>query len=206
MLSLQALPRDYPPWRTVYGYFARWRDDGTLAAVHDALRGQVRAAAGRNRAPSAAVIDSQSIRAADTVPKATRGWDNAKKVNGRKGHIAIDTTGLLLQVVVTAASVQDRDAAKPLLWNLRRACRTIKLAWADSGYSGTLSTWAASALRLTIEIVRRPGDLHTFQVLPRRWAVERTLAWISKHRRCVRDYERLPASHEAIVLWAMIPS
>jgi transposase len=198
------LPKDFPPWRTVYGYFAAWRDDGTLQQVHDQLRDAARTAAGRNTTPTAAVIDSQSVRAADTVPKATRGWDNAKKVNGRKRHIAVDTAGLLLAVVVTAASTQDRDAAKPLLWNLRRASPGVKLTWADGGYAGKLITWAATALKMTLEIVRRPDDLHTFQVLPRRWVVERTFAWISTHRRCTRDYERLPASHEAMVLWAMI--
>src|SRR5690242_10835286 len=100
------LPADFPPWRTVYGYFAAWRDDGTLARLHDGLRAQVRAVAGRDAEPTAAVIDSQSVRAADTVPKASRGWDNAKKVNGRKRHIAVDTAGLILAVVVTAASVK----------------------------------------------------------------------------------------------------
>ena len=117
------LPADFPPWQTVYGYFAAWRDDGTLARLHGELRAQVRAAAGRNAEPTAAVIDSQSVRAADTVPKASRGWDNAKKVNGRKRHIAVDTTGLVLDVVITAASVQDRHGARPLLWNTHRACR-----------------------------------------------------------------------------------
>jgi putative transposase len=198
------LPADFPPWRTVYGYFAGWRDDGTLARLDDALRAQVRAAAGRRPGPTAAVIDSQSVRAADTVPRASRGWDNAKKVNGRKRHIAVDAMGLLLEVVITAASVQDRDAARPLLWNLRRSFPSIKLTWADGVYAGKLVTWAASALKLTVQIVRRPDDLHTFQVLPRRWVVERTFAWISKHRRTTRDYERLPASHEAMILWAMV--
>ena len=142
--------------------------------------------------------------AADTVPTATRGWDAAKKVNGRKRHIAVDTTGLLLDVVITAASVQDRDAARPLLWNLHRACPRVRLTWADSGYQAhRLTTWA-TALRITLQIVRRPDGLHTFTVLPRRWVVERTFAWISKHRRTVRDYEHLPASHEAMILWAMI--
>jgi transposase len=197
------LPADFPPWRTVYGYFARWRDDGTLRRVHDQLRALARAAAGREPEPSAAVIDSQSVRAADTVPKASRGWDNAKKVNGRKRHIAVDTSGLLLTVLVTAASVQDRDAARVLLWNLRKACRRVILAWADAGYTGKLTLWAQATLHLGVVIVRR-REAHTFQVLPRRWVVERTFAWISKHRRTVRDYERLPASHEAMVLWAMI--
>jgi transposase len=198
------LPADFPPWRTVYGYFARWRDDGTLHRLHDELRGQARAAAGRTSEPTAAVIDSQSVRAADTVPKTTRGWDNAKKVNGRKRHIAVDATGLLLAVVITAASVQDRDAARPLLWNLARARHHVRLIWADSGYQAhPLLAWA-TRLHLRLQIVRRPDDLHTFQVLPRRWVVERTFAWISKHRRTVRDYEHLPASHEAMITWAMI--
>jgi len=197
------LPTDFPPWRTAYGYFAAWRDDGTLQRIRDQLRDAARTAAGRDRAPTAAVIDSQSVRAADIVPKASRGWDNAKKVNGRKRHIAVDTAGLLLAVVVTAASTQDRDGAKPLLWNLRWAFPGVTLTWADGGYAGKLVTWAKACLALSLEIVKRPDDLHTFKVLPRRWVVERTFAWISTHRRCVRDYERLPASHEAMVLWAM---
>jgi transposase len=197
------LPADYPPWQTVYGYFAAWRDDGTLARLHAELRAQVRTAAGREPQPTAAVIDSQSVRAADTVPRASRGWDNAKKVNGRKRHIAVDVMGLVLDVVITAASVQDRDAARPLLWNTHRACRDVRLVWADAGYhTGKLATWA-QALTMTLQIVAK-RDPHTFQVLPRRWVVEPTFAWISKHRRTTRDYERLPASHEAMILWAMI--
>jgi transposase len=136
------------------------------------------------------------------VPKASRGWDNAKKVNGRKRHIAVDALGLVLAVVITAASVQDRDAARPLLWNLHRSSRRVRLAWADAVYNGgRLTRWAA-ALKITIQVVAR-RDPHAFEVLPRRWVVERTFAWISKHRRTVRDYERLPASHEAMILWAM---
>jgi len=121
-------------------------------------------------------------------------------VADRKRHIAVDVLGLLLTVLVTAASVQDRDAARPLLWNLRKAFPSVGLAWADGIYAGQLVTWAASALKLTVEIVRRPGDLHTFQVLPRRWVVERTLAWITRHRRTVRDYERLttPRDHHLL--------
>jgi transposase len=196
------LPSDFKPWQTVYGYFAAWRDDGTLARLHATLRAQVRAAAGRTAQPTAAVIDSQSVRAAATVPHATRGWDAAKKVNGRKRHIAVDVMGLVLDVVITAASVQDSTAARPLLWNTHRACRRVRLVWADAGYSGTLATWAA-ALKMTLLIVSK-RDPHTFEVLPRRWVVERTFAWISKHRRTTRDYEHLPASHEAMILWAMI--
>ena len=196
------LPCDFPPWQTVYGYFAAWRDDGTLARLHGQLRAQVRTAAGRQPQPTAAVIDSQSVRAAGTVPKASRGWDNAKKVNGRKRHIAVDTAGLVLDVVITPASVQDRQGARPLLWNTHRACRGVRLVWADAGYSGKLAAWAET-LKMTLQIVAK-RDRHAFEVLPRRWVVERTFAWISKHRRTVRDYEHLPASHEAMILWAMI--
>jgi transposase len=106
-------------------------------------------------------------------------------------------------VVLTAASVQDRDAARPLLWNLAHTCTRSWLAWADAGYASNLTSWAAARLKITVEIVRK-RDAHTFESLPRRWVVERTLAWITSHRRCARDYERLPASHEATILWAMI--
>jgi len=198
------LPGDFPPWQTVYWWFAKWASDHTLDRVHDTLRDQVRTAAGRNPAPSAAVIDSQSVRAADTVPRASRGWDAGKKVNGRKRHIAVDTLGLLLAVLVTAACVQDRDAARPLLWRLRAGYRGIRWVWADGGYAGKLVAWAASVLHVVVDIVRKRPGQSTFEVLPRRWVVERTFAWIAKHRRTVRDYERLPAHHEAMVKWAMI--
>jgi transposase len=200
----RALPSDFPPWQTVYGFFARWSADGTLTQVHDALRAQVRTAAGRHREPSAAIIDSQSVRAAETVPRASRGWDHAKKVNGRKRHIAVDVLGLIVAIVITAASVQDRDAARSLLWRLRRDHRRIRLVWADSGYTGTLVTWAKNVLGLAVAIVKKHPGQRTFVVLPRRWIVERTFAWISRYRRTVRDYERLPAHHEAAVTWAMI--
>ena len=168
--------------------------------MHDDLRERVWAAAGRKAAPTAAIIDSQSVKGSEMIARARRGYDAGKKINGTKRHLAVDTIGLLLTVLVTAASVQDRDAARPLLWNLRRAFPSIKLAWADGGYAGKLVTWAASKLKPKL----KPDDLHTFQVLPRRWVVERTLSWITRHRRTVRDYERLPAHHETYVYWAII--
>jgi transposase len=168
------------------------------------LREQVRVAAGRTPTPSAAVIDSQSVRAADTVARQSRGWDAGKKVNGRKRHLAVDTLGLLLVVRVTAACVQDPDAARPLLWRLRAIYRGIRLVWADGGYAGRLVVWAAAVLHPVVEIVRRRPGQSTFEPLPRRWVDERTLAWIAKHRRVVRDYGRLPAHHAAMVTWAMI--
>jgi transposase len=200
----RAMPADFPHWRSVYDVLDGWGKSGATEAMHDQLRRACRIAAGRTPEPTAAVIDSQSVRAAETVAAASRGFDAGKKVQGRKRHIAVDVIGLLLAVLVTAASVQDRDAAKPLLWNLRKAFPAVRLAWADGIYAGKLVTWATTALKLTLQIVRRPDDLHTFQVLPRRWVVERTLAWITRCRRTVRDYERLTAHHETIVYWAMI--
>jgi putative transposase len=138
------------------------------------------------------------------ITRSRRGYDAGKKINGTKRHIAVDALGLLLTLLVTAASVQDRDAARPLLWNLRRAFPSIKLTWADGGYAGKLVTWAGTRIKLTVQIVKRPDDLHTFKVLPRRWVVERTLSWITRHRRTVRDYERLAAHHETYVYWSMI--
>jgi transposase len=202
----RALPADFPPAGTVYWWADKWQADGSAERMHDDLRVRIRLTAGRTAAPTAAIIDSQSVKGSEMIARTRRGYDAGKKINGTKRHIAVDALGLLLTVLVTAASVQDRDAAKPLLWNLRRAFPSVKLAWADGGYAGKLVTWAAGKLKpkLKLEIVRRPDDLHTFQVLPRRWVVERTLSWITRHRRTVRDYERLPAHHETYIYWAMI--
>ncbi len=150
------------------------------------------------------MIDSASVRAADTVPARSRGYDAGKRVNGRKRHLAVDTGGLLLAVVVTIAGLQDRDAACRLLAALRARCSSISLIWADGGYAGRLVTWAQAVLGFAVTIVKRTDDLTGFRVIPRRWVVERTLAWISKHRRCVRDYETLPEHAEAMVYIAMI--
>ena len=190
--------------RRVYWWMDKWQAGGSAERMHDDLRERIRLAAGRKTAPTAAIIDSQSVKGSEMIARTRRGYDAGKKINGTKRHVAVDALGLLLAVLITAASVQDRDAAKPLLWNLRRAFPSIKLVWADGGYAGKLVTWAKTRLRLTLQIVKRPDDLHTFKVLPRRWVVERTLAWITRHRRTVRDYERLAAHHETYVYWAMI--
>ncbi|MFQ6271137.1 IS5 family transposase [Kutzneria viridogrisea] len=203
-IKWRALPADFPPWPTVYKRFALWEKSGATQRILDGLRDRARLAEGRVAAPSAAVIDSQSVRAAETVGRATRGWDAGKKVNGRKRHIVVDTVGFVLAVLVTPASIQDRVAARALLLRLGATVGDrIRLVWADGGYTGTLLDWARQALGVVVEIVKRP-DLPHFTVLPRRWVVERSLAWITGHRRCVRDYERLPHHHEAMVRWAMI--
>lgn len=204
-IKWRAMPVDFPPRSTVFGYLAAWRSTGVWDRVHDNLRDQVRRRAGRSSEPTAAVIDSQSVRAAETVGKATRGWDNAKKVSGRKRHIAVDVLGLLLLVHVTGAQVQDRDAAFFLLQRLRLLHRRVTLVWADSGYDyKRLIDGAAKVLRVVVQIVRRSDDVKGFEVLPKRWIVERTLSWICQRRRCVRDYERRPDNHEAMVTISMI--
>lgn len=203
-IAWAAMPHDFPPHKTVYGLFRRWSATGNWERIHDALRDLVRLHEGRDPQPTAAIIDSQSVRGADTVPTRTRGYDAGKRVNGRKRHIAVDTGGLLLAVVVTVAGSQDRDAAHRLLTVLRARFTTVGHVWADGGYAGRLVIWARKVLSLTVEVVKRTDDLAGFQVLPRRWVVERTFGWISKKRRCVRDYETLPAHHEAMIHLAMI--
>lgn len=203
-IKWRAVPADFPRWDAVYAFFCRWRWAGFTAGVHGRLREKVRKREGRNAGPTASVIDSQSLRAAETAGKDTRGYDAGKRVAGRKRHIAVDTIGMLLVVLVTSASVQDRDGARPLLGALRKAFTTVSLAWADGGYAGQLVAWAKEKLRLTVQIVKRSDDAKGFVVLPRRWVVERTLSWICRRRRCVRDYERLPEHHAAMVQWAMI--
>lgn len=200
----RALPVDFPPWPTVYHYFRAWTRDGTLTRLHAGLREQVRIAEGRNPEPSAAIVDSQSVRAAETVAKTSRGYDAGKKINGRKRHIVVDTTGLVLIVLVTTGAVQDRDAARVLLWALRTCFTRVAKVWADAGYAGRLVDWATDALGLAVEIVRKLADQVGFQVLHRRWVVERTLSWITRCRRTVRDYERHPEHHAAMVQWAMV--
>lgn len=203
-IAWRQLPNDFPPHQTVYGFFRRWVRSVAWQHLHDALRDLVRLHAGRDPLPTAAVIDSASVRGSDTVPGTSRGDDAGKKVNGRKRHIAVDTAGLLLAVVVTMASIQDRDGGVRLLTLLRERFSTVTLVWVDGGYAGRLVIWAKKVLALTVEVVKRTDDLAGFKVLPRRWVVERTFGWISKHRRCVRDYETLPEHHETMVYISMI--
>lgn len=198
------LPKCFPPWETVYWHWARWKADGTVDRLHDALRDKLRDAQGRDPMASGGIVDSQSVKGGDTVGGGTRGFDAGKRINGRKRHVVVDTLGLLLAIVVTAASVQDRDGGKLVLERLRFTMPSVAVVFADGGYAGRLVDWARRVLRIALEIVRKPEGQQGFAVLPRRWVVERTLAWLMRCRRLVRDYERLPESHETHVKWAMI--
>ncbi len=201
--SWRQLPADFPPWQTVYWYFVRWEEQQVTEAMLAALREALRVQQDRNPQPSAGIIDSQSVKGADTVGRATRGYDAGKKINGRKRFIVTDTLGLLIVVVVLAASVQDRDGAKTTLLSMYLAA-PIRFVFADAGFAGKLVDWATRILATTLHIVRKPEGRHGFAVIPRRWAVERTLAWLTAHRRLARDYERHPATSEAMIRWAAI--
>jgi transposase len=203
-IEWRALPVDFPPWAAVYAFFQRWSQRGLPHRLVDRLRGRLRVRAGRAVEPSAAIVDSQSVKAADTVGAASRGFDSGKKINGRKRHLAVDVEGLLLAVVVTAASVGDRMGAKYLIIALLNAGTRLRLIWADAGYDGKpLAGWIQAVAGIVLEVVKRT-ELHVFKVVPRRWVVERTFGWLLRYRRLVRDYERRPEHHEAMVYWATV--
>ncbi len=203
-IKWRALPADFPPWRTVYGFFARWSGAGVITQIRDQLREQVRLRAQRCPRPVTAAIDSQSVKAAETVAKVDRGYDAGKKINGRKRHVVVDTRGLPILVLVTPADLHDKHVARDVLTRVRLSNPQLTQVWADSAYGGTLIGWAAQRLRLTINVVPRPRNQHQFVVLPRRWIVERTLSWIMRARRNCRDYERTAAHSEAMITWAAI--
>jgi transposase len=203
-IEWRALPVDFPPWEAVYAFFQRWNARGLPQRLTDRLRARLRVGLGRHPQPSAAIIDSQSVKAADTVGAGTRGFDSGKKINGRKRHLAVDVEGFVLAVVVTAAGVGDRMGAKLLVIALGNTCTRLRLIWADAGYDGRpLRDWISAVADIALEVIKRT-ELHAFRVVPRRWVVERSFGWLLRYRRLVRDYERRPAHHEAMVYWATV--
>jgi len=220
------LPRDFPPWKTVFHYFRRWRIDGTWERMNRALRRRLREKLGRDPEPSAGIVDAQSVKTTG-VGGEQRGFDGGKKVRGRKRHILVDTEGLLIEAKVHSAKVPDQDGIRRLLGPARGHLPRLSYLWVDAGYRGRGKEWTEEALNVEVEVVNRSPkptpekvlkiwakewfkegremDLSklpkrpAFENLPRRWVAERTFAWISHNRRMAKDYERLCSTGEALI-------
>ncbi len=198
------LPHDFPPWGTVYYWFRRWRLDGLWQRILVALRRATREKEGRNPEASAAIMDSQSVRIAEESG-GIKGYDAAKHVPGRKRHLLVDTSGLLLAGRVTPADTSDNRGARELLVGLAPLMPRMELVWADSAYAGEkLRKWCEEWTGWRLEIVSRTTGVSTFEVLPRRWVVERSISWIYRNRRLAKDYERKVQTSECWMKVAMI--
>ncbi|MEU0572890.1 IS5 family transposase [Nonomuraea sp. NPDC005983] len=202
-IAWKYLPHDFPPHGTVYAYYAAWRDQGIFAALNYALTGLARVKEGRPAEPTAAVIDTQSVKTSTNPPTETQGTDAAKKIVGRKRGVVTDVSGLLLAVLVCAASVSENQVGIALLDQAKASHPALTKTWVDAGFKAQFVEHAA-ALGIDAEIVPRNTQTSGFSVVKRRWVVERTLGWLMLHRRLARDFESLPRSSESMIHIAMI--
>jgi transposase len=198
------LPPSFPPWKTVYHHFRKWSRDHTWSALNDRLRALVRAAHDKRSRPTAAILDSQTVRS--DPHGGPVGYDAAKKTKGRKRFLLVDTLGLVLGASVQPAHTPERSGAQALLALLLPVFTWLRKLWVDGGYSGAdFANWVRQhRSKLQVEVIKRSDDMRGFEVLPKRWVVERTFAWLMQHRRLVRDYERTDSSAIAWIHVAMI--
>lgn len=196
------LPHDLPPYTAVYYYFGKWRDDGTDQTIHDLLRWQVREQAGRPEDPSAVVLDTQTVHTSLNALADTTGLDPGKKSRGRKRGIASDVLGLVIAVVVTAASVHDNAIGTALLDKVAATNPRVTKAWTDAGFKNAVAAHGAG-LGIDVEVVHRDPQTTGFVPLPKRWVAEQVYGTLMLHRRLARDYEALPASSESMIYWSM---
>ena len=191
------LPGDFAPWKTVYYYFSKWKKGEIFEVIHESLVEKVRVMKGRKEEPTVGIIDAQSVKNT-LVSSEDKGFDAGKKIKGIKRHIIVDTPGLILAVVIQSASVQDRDGAVDVVKKLCESWKKVVKIFADGAYRGQLINTIKTQFKMELEIIKR-DQLHTFKILPKRWIVERTFAWIDTNRRNSKNYERLNNTNVAIV-------
>ena len=203
-IQWRLLPVGFPPWKTVYHVFRKWARDNTWESMNARLRALVREKEGKQSRPTAAILDSQSVKS--DAHRGAVGYDAAKCIKGRKRHLLVDTLGLVLGVLVTPASTTERQGAQLLLGRVLAWFGWLRILWVDGGYTGDIfANWVRTLRpKLKVEVIKRSDKIRGFRILPRRWVVERTFGWLMRHRRLVRDYETKETHAEAFVYVSMI--
>ena len=197
------LPHDFPPHQTVYGYYAMWEKEGITEQIHDALRQRVRRAADRDEQPTAAIMDSQTVKTSGNVAEESQGIDAGKRIKGRKRHLTTDTLGLILVLLITAGSVHDTVGGRGMVNQIAARHPAITKIWVDGTYQRSVIDLGMTH-NIEVSVVSKEPNQRGFKPQPKRWAIERTLGWLMLRRRLVRDYEALPARSRTMIHWAMI--